>query len=207
MWEFIGNQFATHGPVFGICLIALIAMGVAVWRMWKQHGEDVKKITELSDKLSKSGRGVADEDLKERHEEVIALLKKIRFAYSGDGEITKKLNEILEIEKQLFEAHLGPNATDDEGRLKWWGASRIEELLGELTTRYESRIEALQDLRLKEGQQAGKRIDELQELRVAHADKTVREAIEVMKAVTQHAKEIRKAVEDLRSLFLRGGGP
>lgn len=206
MWDFLKTQGELHGPVFLICLLALGAMGVAVWRLWKRHGDDIKVITELSEQLAKSGKGADEKGLKERHEEVLGLLKKLRFAYSGDGDVMKKLNEILDIEEKLFDAHLGPGAKDEEGRLKWWGASRIEELLGDITERCALRIQALQELRLKEGKQAGNRIDELQELRVAHADRTVREAIEVMKAVTQIAEDIRKVVEDLRSMLMRGGG-
>lgn len=207
MWEAIGNFANTHGLAALVFLGALCAMVAAVVYMWRQHTTDIKKITELADKLSKSGSGASEKVLKAQHEEVLGLLKKLRFAYSGDGDVMKKLNEILNIEEKMFEAHLGPGAKDEEGRLKWWGASRMEELLTDFTGRYEQRIEALQELRLKEGKQAGNRIDELQELRVAHADKTVREAIEVMKAVTQIAEDIRKSNEDLRNMIMRGGTP
>lgn len=205
-WEAIGDFANTHGIAALVFLGALGAMGAAVYYMWKRHGEDIKKITELSEKLAGSGKGPDGAEVAAQHKEIINLLKVIRFAYSGDGEVMKKLNEILVIDEQLYEAHLGTGARDEEGRLKWWGAARMEELLTDIISRYEQRIEALQEVRLDEAKAAGTRIDELQEKRVEMSGEMLREMVEVMKDFKSLAKRIQEVMENLQAMMLRGGG-
>jgi hypothetical protein len=177
-------------------------MGVAVWRVWKRNGELSIRNEALADKVARVGKGSNEGDLKTRHEEVINLLKMIRFVHSGDGEVMKKLNEILDIERQMYEVHLGAGAKDQEGRLKWWGAARVEELLVEITS-YEETIAALQEQRLKEAQSAGHRIDELQEKRVSEAHVMVRESMTILQENQKSSERIREAMEDLRAVVRR----
>jgi hypothetical protein len=194
MWELGNNVLVQYGLAAFVCLAALAGMGVAVWRIWKRNGELSLRNEALAERLAKVGGEPDVTTIKDRHEEVVSLLKTLRFAYSGDGDVMKKLNEILDIEQKLFEAHLGPGAKDEEGRLKWWGASRIEELLGEITERCSARIEALQEQRLKEAQAAGHRIDELQEKRVSEAHVMVRESMTIL----QENQKSSERIEALR---------
>lgn len=129
-------------------------------------------------------------------------------------ELKDLLDETLVLEKQLHEVHLGANARDASGRLKWWGAARVEELFEDLTGRYEeqvgglrtefeARLSALQEKRIDEARVLTSRIDELQEKRVTEAHEMVREALTILHGVQQSVDRITSAMEALRDVVRR----
>jgi hypothetical protein len=175
-------------------------MGYAVRALWKRNKELQDRVRPTNGK---------------QHEEVVALLKQIRFQHTSDGELQKKLNEILEIETSLYEAHLGPNARDPQGRLKWWASTdpieemlekaivRWEERLEQLRSQYESRISTIQERRLEEARGSGERIDELHEKRVNESQAMVREALTILRDTQTSVARITATMEDLRALVRR----
>lgn len=185
MWELMGSVAEKYG--FG-ALVAIAALGSMAWalrEMWRRNKELSEKLTNLP--------GAYDETLE--------VLKHVKYAHSGDGDIIQKLNKLLELETALYDAHLGANAKDREGRLKWWGAARIDELMEvqrkkhqddmrSLRELYETRIAALQEARSLESAEFVVRIDALQEKRVS-------EAQQVTSLVVDHVSTTRASVEKI----------
>ena len=185
MWDFLKSLLEQHGLAAVVIVAALAGCGVIIKVLWKRNQELQKEKSAPNAEISKALKG----------------LKGI-------------LDEILVIEKALHEAHLGPNAKDGEGRLKWWGASRIEEMFEDLTTRYEeqigglrtefeARLNALQEKRIEEARAQSARIDDLQEKRVTEAQEMVREAMTILQDTKSSVDRITIAMEALRDVVRR----
>lgn len=131
---------------------------------------------------------------------VRALWKRNQELANGAAEkqlkaIQEQLKELIRLETELHDVHLGPEARDDQNRIKWYGAARmnevvarVEELVTEirdghiekveslheqhgiqlaaLRKEFTERLTALQTARQNETAAHARRIDELQELRV-----------------------------------------
>jgi hypothetical protein len=181
MWEFLGNIASTYGFGALIALIALGGMGYAVRALWKRNQELTN--------------GTAGKQLKA---------------------IEDQLKELVRLETELHDVHLGPEAHDEQNRIKWYGAARVDELVVKiegiiaevrqshvakvesireehgvtvdvLRREFAERLTALQTARQNETAAHARRIDELQEKRLA-------EMKEVVTTVVRSSTETNAAV-------------
>lgn len=150
MWNFL-TQLLTQGGVIAVLVCAVIAgLGAAVWVVWKQNATFQKALLESQEQAQKK--------LIEEHTKALRDMEEV---------VTKSL-DLLE---QLHEAHLGSNARDAAGKLKWWNDVELAvqaRKFEELHLKYNERIESIQERRIQDQQSlAREAIDAMNSVRTA----------------------------------------
>ena len=148
--------------------------------------------------------------------------------------IEEQIKELVRMETELHDAHLGPEARDDQNRIKWYGAARVEELvvrIEEIITEireahvekietlrdehsiqivalrqeFTERLTALQSARHNEAAAYARRIDELQEKRMSEMKEVVTTVVRSSTETNAAVGKISDTMDTLTDVLARGG--